>query len=91
MFDLSFGWFRFGPRESKKAMMYSDIGRLNCSVSYTTFATPARGQVCRIFYCEHNVCCLPYLMIAVIFELPYIRDQSTKIFPQCFINLWRVQ
>ncbi|KAL8109196.1 exosome complex component RRP41-like [Apium graveolens] len=35
----------FGPRESKKAMMYSDIGRLNCDVSYTTFATPTRGQV----------------------------------------------
>ncbi|KAF0918798.1 hypothetical protein E2562_026171 [Oryza meyeriana var. granulata] len=34
----------FGPRESKKAMMYSDIGRLNCNVSYTTFATPIRGQ-----------------------------------------------
>ncbi|KAA8544074.1 hypothetical protein F0562_021749 [Nyssa sinensis] len=31
----------FGPRESKKAMMYSDIGRLNCNVSYTTFATPS--------------------------------------------------
>ncbi|KAI4976404.1 hypothetical protein ZWY2020_050011 [Hordeum vulgare] len=29
----------FGPRESKKAMLYSDTGRLNCSVSYTTFAT----------------------------------------------------
>lgn len=38
--------FRFGPRESKKAMMYSDTGRLNCNVSYTTFATPVRGQVC---------------------------------------------
>ena len=37
--------FRFGPRESKKAMMYSDIGRLNCNVSYTTFATSVRGQV----------------------------------------------
>jgi hypothetical protein len=36
---------RFGPRESKKAMMYSDTGRLNCNVSYTTFATPVRGQV----------------------------------------------
>ncbi|TQE07266.1 hypothetical protein C1H46_007088 [Malus baccata] len=36
----------FGPRESKKAMMYSDIGRLNCDVSYTTFATPVRGQSC---------------------------------------------
>ncbi|KAH7838503.1 hypothetical protein Vadar_027363 [Vaccinium darrowii] len=34
----------FGPRESKKAMMYSDSGRLNCNVSYTTFATPVRGQ-----------------------------------------------
>ncbi|KAI4377632.1 hypothetical protein MLD38_015229 [Melastoma candidum] len=34
----------FGPRESKKAMMYSDIGRLNCNVSYTTFATSVRGQ-----------------------------------------------
>ncbi|MCI08105.1 exosome complex component MTR3-like [Trifolium medium] len=26
-------------------MMYSDTGRLNCNVSYTTFATPVRGQV----------------------------------------------
>ncbi|KAK2380267.1 Exosome complex component RRP41-like [Trifolium repens] len=34
----------FGPRESKKAMMYSDTGRLNCNVSYTTFSTPIRGQ-----------------------------------------------
>ncbi|GAA0153597.1 exoribonuclease [Lithospermum erythrorhizon] len=34
----------FGPRESKKAMMYSDVGRLNCNVSYTSFATPIRGQ-----------------------------------------------
>ncbi|CAN1182201.1 Exosome complex component RRP41-like [Linum perenne] len=34
----------FGPRESKKAMMYSDVGRLNCNVSYTNFATPVRGQ-----------------------------------------------
>jgi len=24
--------------------MYSDVGRLNCNVSYTTFATPVRGQ-----------------------------------------------
>lgn len=37
--------YRFGPRESKKAMLYSDSGRLNCSVSYTTFSTPVRGQV----------------------------------------------
>ncbi|KAK6936063.1 Exoribonuclease, phosphorolytic domain 1 [Dillenia turbinata] len=34
----------FGPRESKKSQMYSDIGRLNCNVSNTTFATPVRGQ-----------------------------------------------
>ncbi|KAL3530551.1 hypothetical protein ACH5RR_009873 [Cinchona calisaya] len=34
----------FGPRESKKAMIYSDVGRLNCNVSYTTFATPFRSQ-----------------------------------------------
>ncbi|KAI4989602.1 hypothetical protein ZWY2020_036919 [Hordeum vulgare] len=34
----------FGPRESKKAMLYSDTGRLNCSVSYITFATGIRGQ-----------------------------------------------
>lgn len=34
----------FGPRESKKAMMYSNVGRLNCSVSYTPFATQVRGQ-----------------------------------------------
>uniref|UniRef100_A0A7N0VD78 Uncharacterized protein n=1 Tax=Kalanchoe fedtschenkoi TaxID=63787 RepID=A0A7N0VD78_KALFE len=34
----------FGPRESKKAMMYSDLGRLNCNVSYTTFASPSRAQ-----------------------------------------------
>ncbi|KAJ6369147.1 hypothetical protein OIU78_001507 [Salix suchowensis] len=34
----------FGPKESKKAMMYSDTGRLNCNVSYTTFATTVRGH-----------------------------------------------
>ncbi|KAM7259328.1 hypothetical protein ACFE04_015069 [Oxalis oulophora] len=34
----------FGPRESKKAMMFTDTGRLNCNVTYTTFATPVRGQ-----------------------------------------------
>jgi exosome complex component MTR3 len=50
--------FRFGPRESKKAMMYSDKGKLNCNVSYTTFATTVHGQVCEatastIFYDTH--------------------------------------
>lgn len=25
--------------------MYSDTGRLNCNISYTTFATPDHGQV----------------------------------------------
>ncbi|KAG7541271.1 Ribosomal protein S5 domain 2-type fold [Arabidopsis thaliana x Arabidopsis arenosa] len=34
----------FGPRESKKAMVFSDVGRLNCNVSYTTFASPTIGQ-----------------------------------------------
>jgi len=43
---LMCSFYRFGPRESKKAMMYSDTGRLNCNVSYTTFSTPVRGQVC---------------------------------------------
>ncbi|GLJ47720.1 hypothetical protein SUGI_1007940 [Cryptomeria japonica] len=35
----------FGPRESMKAQTYSDVGRLNCSVSFTTFATPIRGRL----------------------------------------------
>ncbi|CAN6987850.1 hypothetical protein IGI04_001706 [Brassica rapa subsp. trilocularis] len=34
----------FGPRESKKAITYSDVGRLNCNVSYTTFASPTLGS-----------------------------------------------
>ncbi|CAN6914985.1 unnamed protein product [Brassica oleracea var. botrytis] len=34
----------FGPRESKKATSYSDVGRLNCNVSYTIFAAPALGS-----------------------------------------------
>ncbi|KAF8051274.1 hypothetical protein N665_1756s0013, partial [Sinapis alba] len=34
----------FGPRESKKATSYSDVGRLNCNVSFTTFASPAIGS-----------------------------------------------
>ncbi|KAH0451465.1 hypothetical protein IEQ34_018764 [Dendrobium chrysotoxum] len=41
---LSLARPRFGPRESKKAMLYSDVGRLNCHVTYTTFSTPIRGQ-----------------------------------------------
>ncbi|KAJ7534311.1 hypothetical protein O6H91_13G089100 [Diphasiastrum complanatum] len=35
----------YGPRESKKAEAFSDIGRLNCSVKFTTFATHIRGQL----------------------------------------------
>eukprot|EP01018_Ginkgo_biloba_P035464 Gb_13188 [translate_table: standard] len=35
----------FGPRESKKAQIYSDIGRLNCSVSFATFSTSVRGRL----------------------------------------------
>ncbi|CAA7398864.1 unnamed protein product [Spirodela intermedia] len=34
----------FGPRESKKAMKYSGIGRLNCNVNFATFSTATRGQ-----------------------------------------------
>ncbi|KAJ8630034.1 hypothetical protein MRB53_023357 [Persea americana] len=34
----------FGLRESKKDLMYGDIGRLNYSVSFTTFSTQTRGQ-----------------------------------------------
>ncbi|XP_074571738.1 exosome complex component RRP41-like isoform X2 [Curcuma longa] len=34
----------FGPRESKKAMLYNNTGRLNCSVLYATFSTSIRGQ-----------------------------------------------
>eukprot|EP00252_Welwitschia_mirabilis_P024717 TRINITY_DN7425_c0_g1_i2.p1 TRINITY_DN7425_c0_g1~~TRINITY_DN7425_c0_g1_i2.p1 ORF type:complete len:266 (+),score=69.14 TRINITY_DN7425_c0_g1_i2:144-941(+) len=35
----------FGPRESKKAQAYSDIGRLNCSVSFATFSTRVRSKL----------------------------------------------
>lgn len=31
-FPIRFCMFRFGPRECKKAMMYSDQGRLNYNV-----------------------------------------------------------
>lgn len=55
--------FRFGPRESKKAMVYSDVGRLNCNVSYTTFASPTAGQV-RVFY---RVILTPDLIIYCFF------------------------
>jgi len=34
-------------------MMYSDIGRLNCNVSYTTFSTPIRGQVHQFLLLKH--------------------------------------
>lgn len=34
----------FGPRESKKAQAYSDIGRLNCNVSFAAFAGSVRGR-----------------------------------------------
>ncbi|CAH1437920.1 unnamed protein product [Lactuca virosa] len=39
-----FGNTKIWAQGSKKAMMYSDTGRLNCNVTYTTFATPVRGQ-----------------------------------------------
>lgn len=48
---------RFGPRESKKATSYSDVGRLNCNVSYTIFAAPALGsQVCEVLSRYYNFC-----------------------------------
>lgn len=34
----------FGPRESKKAQAYSDIGRLNCHVSFASFSGSVRGR-----------------------------------------------
>jgi len=34
----------FGPRESKKAEAFSDIGRLNCDVQFASFATSVRGK-----------------------------------------------
>ncbi|KAL2933243.1 hypothetical protein RDABS01_016362 [Bienertia sinuspersici] len=34
----------FGPRESKNAMMYSNVGRWNCCVSYTPFGTQLHRQ-----------------------------------------------
>lgn len=34
----------YGPRESKKAQHFSDQGRLNCDVKFTSFATPVRGK-----------------------------------------------
>lgn len=43
-------WFRFGPRESKKAMMYSEVGRINCNVSFTTFSSRRRDQVLNPLY-----------------------------------------
>jgi hypothetical protein len=85
---------RFGPRESKKAMLYSDTGRLNCSVSYTTFATGIRGQACYL------IASWPYLKN---FLIPlhifgstdsvhlYFRDWKTKNTQECFIKPLKAQ
>jgi exosome complex component MTR3 len=35
---------RYGPRESKKAQAFSDIGRLNCDVKFASFSTSVRGK-----------------------------------------------
>lgn len=81
--------FRFGPRESKKAMLYSDIGRLNCNVSYATFATTMRGQVKDLFP-QESFSTLPNIWL--IWQLRNsIRDQTTKSSPLCFIKPWKVQ
>ncbi|KAH9542961.1 hypothetical protein CY35_13G037000 [Sphagnum magellanicum] len=34
----------YGPRESKKAQAFSDIGRLNCDVKFASFSTSVRGK-----------------------------------------------
>jgi hypothetical protein len=96
LIGLSFLFFNyhlcsFGPRESKKAMMYSDVGRLNCNVSYTTFATPVRGQVQHVPTSRVSVwtnCCK-------VFVVDYLhlisREQTTKSIHRCFIKLWKAQ
>lgn len=42
------GECRFGPRESKKAEVFSDIGRLNCDVKFASFATSVRGRASQV-------------------------------------------
>lgn len=67
--------FRFGPRESKKAMMYSDSGRLNCNVSYTTFATPVRGQVRAVRI--YNISLLLQCPVLLLFICMYLMSSSS--------------
>ena len=53
-------------------MMYSDIGRLNCNVSFTTFATPIRGQVYERLYLYLILCCvLLHLPSSWLFEVAF--------------------
>ncbi len=39
---------RYGPRESKKAQAFSDIGRLNCDVKFASFSTSVRGKASQV-------------------------------------------
>jgi exosome complex component MTR3 len=38
----------YGPRESKKAQAFSDIGRLNCDVKFASFSTSVRGKASQV-------------------------------------------
>lgn len=69
--------------------MYSDVGRLNCNVSYTTFATPIRGQVDEIRASVKFM--ILYKHLYLIPNSFFVRDQTTKSSLQCFIELWKVQ
>ena len=94
LFDEQF--LRFGPRESKKAMLYSDTGRLNCNVSYTTFATPMRGQVC-CFTSSPLSLWTNFLLDHLCFEINveslhlHSREWTTRSTPQCSIKPWKAQ
>lgn len=77
--------FRFGPRESKKAMVYSDVGRLNCNVSYTTFASPTLGQVT-----PNSAQFRVSLFHQISYPLWYFRELITKSTQQCFTKRWKV-
>lgn len=60
--------------------MYSDIGRLNCNVSFTTFATPIRGQVYERLYLYLILCCvLLHLPSSWLFEVAFQYIISHKV------------
>lgn len=67
-------------------MMYSDKGRLNCNVSYTTFATTVHGQVCEatastIFYDTHLQTPIILLkLLQLIYDAPFCQGSDNKEF-----------